>query len=34
MVVNAPDLKPFQAAMGPANEEIGKYAGAENVASS
>jgi tripartite ATP-independent transporter DctP family solute receptor len=32
MQVTTPDLKPFQAAMGPANAEIGKYAGADNVA--
>jgi tripartite ATP-independent transporter DctP family solute receptor len=31
MVVETPDLKPFQAAMGPANAEIGKYAGEDNV---
>jgi tripartite ATP-independent transporter DctP family solute receptor len=32
MQVTTPDLKPFKAAMGPALVEIGKYAGAENVA--
>jgi len=32
MQVTEPDLKPFQAAMGPANAEIAKYAGADNVA--
>ncbi len=32
MVVTTPDLKPFKAAMGPADAEIAKYAGADNVA--
>jgi tripartite ATP-independent transporter DctP family solute receptor len=32
MQVTEPDLKPFKAAMGPANAEIAKYAGADNVA--
>jgi tripartite ATP-independent transporter DctP family solute receptor len=32
MQVTTPDLKPFKAAMGPANAEIGNYAGADNVA--
>ena len=32
MQVTTPDLKPFKAAMGPANAEIAKYAGDENVA--
>lgn len=32
MQVTTPDLKPFKAAMGPANEAIAKYAGADNVA--
>jgi tripartite ATP-independent transporter DctP family solute receptor len=32
MQVTTPDLKPFKAAMGPANAEIAKYAGAANVA--
>lgn len=32
MQVTTPDLKPFKAAMGPADAEIGKYAGADNVA--
>jgi TRAP-type transport system periplasmic protein len=31
MQVTSPDLKPFKAAMGPANAEIAKYAGADNV---
>ena len=31
MAVTTPDLKPFKAAMGPANAEIAKYAGADNV---
>jgi len=31
MQVTTPDLKPFQDAMGPANAEIAKYAGANNV---
>jgi len=32
MQIATPDLKPFKEAMGPANAEIGKYAGADNVA--
>jgi tripartite ATP-independent transporter DctP family solute receptor len=32
MQVAKPDLAPFKAAMGPANEEIRKFAGADNVA--
>jgi tripartite ATP-independent transporter DctP family solute receptor len=32
MQVTTPDLKPFKAAMGPADAEIAKYAGADNVA--
>lgn len=32
MTVTTPDLKPFKDAMGPAIAEIGKYAGADNVA--
>ena len=32
MAVTTPDLKPFKDAMGPAIAEIGKYAGADNVA--
>ena len=32
MQVTEPNLKPFKAAMGPANAEIAKYAGADNVA--
>ena len=32
MAVTTPDLKPFKNAMGPAIAEIGKYAGADNVA--
>jgi len=32
MQVTTPDLKPFKAAMGPANAEIAKYAGPDNVA--
>jgi tripartite ATP-independent transporter DctP family solute receptor len=32
MQVTTPDLAPFKAAMGPANAEIAKYAGADNVA--
>ena len=32
MQVTTPDLAPFKAAMGPAEVEIGKYAGADNVA--
>ncbi len=32
MQVAKPDLAPFKAAMGPANEEIKKFAGADNVA--
>lgn len=32
MLVTTPELKPFKDAMGPANAEIGKYAGADNVA--
>ena len=32
MQVTTPDLKPFKDAMGPADAEIGKYAGADNVA--
>jgi TRAP-type transport system periplasmic protein len=31
MQVTTPDLKPFKAAMGPANDEIAKYTGADNV---
>ncbi|MBL8669156.1 MAG: TRAP transporter substrate-binding protein [Alphaproteobacteria bacterium] len=31
MTVAAPDTAPFQKAMGPANEEIKKFAGADNV---
>lgn len=31
MQVTTPDLKPFKAAMGPADAEIAKYAGAANV---
>lgn len=32
MQVTTPNLAPFKAAMGPADAEIGKYAGADNVA--
>jgi TRAP-type C4-dicarboxylate transport system substrate-binding protein len=31
VAVSRPDLAPFRAAMGPAYERIGKYAGEENV---
>ena len=32
MAVTKPNLKPFKDAMGPADAEIAKYAGAANVA--
>ena len=32
MQVTEPNLKPFKDAMGPADAEISKYAGADNVA--